>query len=97
MATLEGTSKDFAKWLGRHLESLSEETKNSSELSFASSEVSFHSSELLFSGSVGNFCSPASYWRFPPWRLVVLDRIMLRVLRDIWLPMRLSPLQQSVC
>ena len=52
----------IGKFIRRYFGLSSEETKNSSELSFHSSEVSFDTSEEFFLSSVGIFDFLGSYW-----------------------------------
>ena len=52
------TIKEIARFPGRDFETSTEESRNSSE-------VSFHSSEVLYPGSVGNFHLLAGDFPFP--------------------------------
>ena len=55
----------IGKFIRRYFGLSSEETKNSSELSFHSSEVSVDTSEEFFLSSVGIFDFLGSYWEIP--------------------------------
>ena len=65
MSSSKAPLEEIEQFLGGYFGLSSEETKNSSEVSFLSSEVLFHSSEVLFHGSVDIFHFLAGDFGFP--------------------------------
>ncbi len=65
MSSSKAPLEEIEQFLGGDFGLSSEETKNSSEVSFLSSEVLFHSSEVLFASSVDIFHFLAGDFGFP--------------------------------